>query len=474
AADSSAEAASSRSRRSAPSTANRLGASTSGKRLNLSYNSSINTRPSALALSGVLDGTQGVGLLLLAEVLPGRELLLGVGDGLGRCRAVLAPLLELVEVGQQSLAVLLVALAEFDAGARGAGLRRSRGGRRGGGLLGRVGSVRGSTRRRKQDHTCTEQRRESLLHLCPTSGRSVVSSVPGEAPWSGRTTLDQGRRTICSGRAHFETILGKRLPEVIAPMTENDPAVTQRAPIVDVAETDIVRALHDAGFTDAVEIGRRGFGVVYRCRQADLDRDVAVKVLRRSPDPADLERFLREQRAMGRLSAHPNIVTVLQAGATDTGLPYLVMHYHPHDSLDTRIRRHGPITWPEAVRIGVKVAGALETAHRSDVLHRDIKPGNILLTECGEPQRTDFGIARIGGGFRTTAGEITGSPAFTAPEVLRGHAPTPAADVYGLAATLFAAITGHAAFERKEGEKIVAQFVRITSEPVPDLTGGGS
>ncbi|MGN0123603.1 MAG: protein kinase, partial [Rhodococcus sp. (in: high G+C Gram-positive bacteria)] len=256
-------------------------------------------------------------------------------------------------------------------------------------------------------------------------------------------------------------------------MTENDPAATQRAPIVDVAETDIVRALHDAGFTDAVEIGRGGFGVVYRCRQAELDRDVAVKVLRRSPEPADLERFLREQRAMGRLSGHPNIVTVLQAGATDTGLPYLVMHYHPHDSVDTRIRRHGPITWPEAVRIGVKVAGALETAHRSDVLHRDIKPGNILLTEYGEPQLTDFGIARIGGGFRTTAGEITGSPAFTAPEVLRGHAPTPAADVYGLSATLFAAITGHAAFERKEGEKIVAQFVRITSEPVPDLRGEG-
>ncbi|WP_255027646.1 serine/threonine-protein kinase [Rhodococcus sp. GA1] len=256
-------------------------------------------------------------------------------------------------------------------------------------------------------------------------------------------------------------------------MTENDPAATERAPIVDVAETDIVRALHDAGFTDAVEIGRGGFGVVYRCRQAELDRDVAVKVLRRSPEPADLERFLREQRAMGRLSGHPNIVTVLQAGATDTGLPYLVMHYHPHDSLDTRIRRHGPIAWPEAVRIGVKVAGALETAHRSDVLHRDIKPGNILLTEYGEPQLTDFGIARVGGGFRTTAGEITGSPAFTAPEVLRGHAPTPAADVYGLSATLFAAITGHAAFERKEGEKIVAQFVRITSEPVPDLRGEG-
>ncbi|SUE17028.1 serine/threonine-protein kinase [Rhodococcus gordoniae] len=297
-------------------------------------------------------------------------------------------------------------------------------------------------------------------------------SVPGEAPWSGRTTVDQGRRTICGGRAHFETILGKQLPEVIAPMPENDPATTQRAPIVDVAESAIVRALHDAGFTGAEEIGRGGFGVVYRCRQESLDRDVAVKVLRWAPQPADLERFLREQRAMGRLSGHPHIVTVLHAGATDD-LPYLVMHYHPHDSLDTRLRRYGVLSWPEAVRLGVRMAGALETAHRSDVLHRDVKPGNILLTEYGEPQLTDFGIARIGDGFRTTAGEITGSPAFTAPEVLRGRAPTPAADVYGLAATLFAAITGHAAFERKECERVVAQFVRITSEPIPDLRDDG-
>lgn len=256
-------------------------------------------------------------------------------------------------------------------------------------------------------------------------------------------------------------------------MTENDPLTTRRAAVLDVAETDIVRALAAEGFTAAEEIGRGGFGIVYRCRQDLLDRHVAVKVLRRTPDDVDLERFLREQRAMGRVSGHPHIVTVLQAGTTDVGLPYLVMPYHPHDSLETLIRRHGPLGWPEAFRLGIKVAGALETAHRASVLHRDIKPGNILITEYGEPQLTDFGIARVGDGFRTTAGEVTGSPAFTAPEVLRGKEPTPASDVYGLAATLFAAITGHAAFERRKGEKVVAQFIRITSEPVPDLRGDG-
>lgn len=125
------------------------------------------------------------------------------------------------------------------------------------------------------------------------------------------------------------------------------------------------------------------------------------------------------------------------------------------------------------VRIGIKLAGALETGHRVGILHRDVKPANILLTEFGEPQLTDFGIARISGGFETVTGEVTGSPAFTAPEVLSGRVPTPASDVYSLGATLFCALTGHAAFERRSGERVVAQFVRVTTQPVPDLREQG-
>src|SRR4029079_17347042 len=124
-------------------------------------------------------------------------------------------------------------------------------------------------------------------------------------------------------------------------------------------------------------------------------------------------------------------------------------------------------------RIGVKLAGALEAAHRAGILHRDVKPGNVLLTEYGEPQLTDFGIARIAGGFQTATGVITGSPAFTAPEVLAGASPTPASDVYSLAATLFCMLTRHAAFERRSGEQVVAQFLRITSQPIPDLRERG-
>jgi ATP/maltotriose-dependent transcriptional regulator MalT/serine/threonine protein kinase len=236
---------------------------------------------------------------------------------------------------------------------------------------------------------------------------------------------------------------------------------------------DIPAELRDAGFEDVAEIGRGGFGVVYRCAQPLLDRAVAVKVLTADLDQENLERFLREQHAMGRLSGHPNIVTILQIGTTTSGRPFIVMPYHAKNSLEALIRRHGPLDWRETLRIGVKLSGALDAAHSAGILHRDVKPGNILLTEYGEPELTDFGIARMAGGFQTATGVITGSPAFTAPEVLEGSTPTPASDVYSLGATLFCALTGHAAFERRSGEQVVAQFIRITSQPVPDLREQG-
>ncbi|WP_067899607.1 protein kinase domain-containing protein [Nocardia vaccinii] len=251
-------------------------------------------------------------------------------------------------------------------------------------------------------------------------------------------------------------------------MTDVDPLRTRRD-----AVTAVTAELATAGFETAVEIGRGGFDVVYRCRQVALDRTVAVKVLTAELDEDNQARFVREQRAMGRLTGHPNIVTVLEAGTTVSGLPYLVMPYHPLDSLDTWIRENGPLPLERVLQIGVKIAGALESAHRLGIVHRDVKPGNILLTEYGEPALTDFGIAHIAGGFETTASVVTGSPAFTAPEVLEGDDPTSAADVYGLAATLFCALTGHAAFERRSGENMVAQFVRITTQPLPDLRDNG-
>ncbi|MGW3540593.1 protein kinase domain-containing protein [Nocardia niigatensis] len=231
----------------------------------------------------------------------------------------------------------------------------------------------------------------------------------------------------------------------------------------------VAAELAAAGFDDAQEIGRGGFGVVYRCVEHSLDRLVAVKVLDTRSSEEERARFLREQRTLGRFGGHPHIVQVLSADVTVTGRPYLAMPYYALGSMQTRLRERGPLPWQEVLSVGVKIAGALAVAHSHGIVHRDVNPANILQSDYGEPLLSDFGIARISGAFETGSGLIAGTPAFTAPEVLRGAEPAEAADIYGLGATLFCLLTGHAAFERREGESMVAQFVRITSEPVPNL-----
>lgn len=248
-------------------------------------------------------------------------------------------------------------------------------------------------------------------------------------------------------------------------MADLDPSATQADLFGGMAAE-----LAAAGFTAAHEVGRGGFGVVYRCEQVELGRTVAVKVLTTVlEDDDDYERFRREEFAMGRLSGHPNIATILQIGALSGGRPYIVMPFYPDGSLDAWVRRRGPCEWAWALRVGVKLAGALETSHRAGILHRDVKPANVLLTEYSDPQLTDFGIARIAGGFETGTGKVAGSLAFTAPEVLGGASPSVVADVYSLGATLFNLIAGRPAFERKPGEELVAQFLRIKTQDIPDL-----
>ncbi len=229
------------------------------------------------------------------------------------------------------------------------------------------------------------------------------------------------------------------------------------------------------GIESAVEIGRGGFAVVYRAEQPAYRRTVAVKVLAIGVlDDLAQARFVRECQAMGALSHHPNIVTLHEAGFTPGGQPYLVMAFAPGGSLEDRIVRDGPRPWVEMATVGVKMAAALEAAHTRGMIHRDVKPSNVLVSAFGEPQLADFGIARMNdSGQQTRSGVITASVAHAPPEILAGERASVRSDVYSLASTLFELVSGRPAFVRETDESILPVMSRVANEPVPDLRDRG-
>ena len=224
-----------------------------------------------------------------------------------------------------------------------------------------------------------------------------------------------------------------------------------------------------SGISDAVEIGAGGFGVVYRAVEADLGRTVAVKVLSGNLDEAGRLRFERERRAMGTLSGHPNIVTIYRGGYNATGNAYLVMEYLARGSLADQLQSDGPLAWAEVLKFGIQVSGALETSHRAGVLHRDIKPGNILLSGLSNAKLCDFGIARLHGAPETQSSVVTASIAHAPPEIISGKRPNAVADVYSLASTMFELVSGSPPFVRPTDESMVPILARIHTDPIPTL-----
>jgi YVTN family beta-propeller protein len=225
------------------------------------------------------------------------------------------------------------------------------------------------------------------------------------------------------------------------------------------------------GYEGLAEIGHGGFAVVYRAHDDRFNRSVAIKVLMGPLDAASRKRFERERRAMGTLSRHPHCVTVYDSGFTPDDRPYLVMEDMSGGSLRQRID-DGPMPWPQVVAIGVKLAGALHAAHEAGVLHRDIKPGNVLCSAYGEPKLADFGIARLEADT-LTSGMIFATPAHAAPELFEGGGPTRVSDVYSLGSTLFMLMAGSAPFARRDDEPAIAMIMRASQEPVPDLRPRG-
>ncbi|WP_207632177.1 serine/threonine protein kinase [Occultella kanbiaonis] len=225
-----------------------------------------------------------------------------------------------------------------------------------------------------------------------------------------------------------------------------------------------------AGYTHERLLGSGGFADVFLYTQQLPRRSVAVKVmLAHATSPQAREQFVAEANVMAQLSTHPSIVTIYHADTASDARPFLVMEYCPRPNLSVRYRTER-IGVAEALRIGVRLAGAIETAHRAGILHRDIKPANVLTTDYGWPALTDFGIS-----VATDAVEETDtiglSIPWAAPEFFsEGAERGPAGDIYSLSATTYTLLAGRSPFEREGGPNGALDLItRIERDPVPAI-----
>jgi serine/threonine protein kinase len=223
------------------------------------------------------------------------------------------------------------------------------------------------------------------------------------------------------------------------------------------------------GLTKLSVIAHGGYATVYRAVQVSVDREVAVKVENRTLEgDKDQRRFIREARAAGKMSSHPHVVDLFDVGVTPDGHPYMIMELCLGTYAD---RMKGELLGAAECRdVGAKIADALADAHVLGVLHRDVKPANILITRFGEPALADFGLAVLA---ETRESSITMelTPAYAAPEMFHHGRPVTASDVYSLCATMYALMRGRPPRWRDNYTPTIASLVDMFAERVPDLQG---
>jgi eukaryotic-like serine/threonine-protein kinase len=230
----------------------------------------------------------------------------------------------------------------------------------------------------------------------------------------------------------------------------------------------VIGTLLSGRFRLEERVGSGGMSTVYRAFDETLERWVAIKILQDqiAEDDDQLERFRREARSVARLN-HPHVVTVIDAGE-DQGCPYIVFEYISGETLKDRIRRLGRLPVPESLAYGVEIARALQAAHGERLVHRDVKPQNVLLDTDGRAKVTDFGIARSleGEGGLTMAGRVLGTTDYVSPEQALGQEVTPQSDIYSLGIVLYEMLTGDVPFRADAPVAVAMKHVR---EPMPDV-----
>jgi eukaryotic-like serine/threonine-protein kinase len=215
------------------------------------------------------------------------------------------------------------------------------------------------------------------------------------------------------------------------------------------------------------QIGAGGMSTVYLATDQTLERRVAIKLMHReiASDSDQLERFRREARAVAQLS-HPHIVGVIDAGE-DAGRPYIVFEHVEGETLKDRIRRMGRLPMDEAIAYAIEIARALGCAHSHQIVHRDVKPQNVLIDEEGSAKVTDFGIARtLDQDGLTADGRVLGTTDYVSPEQALGHDVNGQTDIYSLGVVLFEMLTGDVPFH---GENQVSVAMKHVREDLPDL-----
>src|SRR5687768_11706539 len=214
------------------------------------------------------------------------------------------------------------------------------------------------------------------------------------------------------------------------------------------------------------QIGAGGMSTVFRAFDTTLERRVAVKLMHReiASDSDQLERFRREARSVAQLN-HPHIVGVIDAGEED-GRPYIVFEYVEGETLKERIRRLGRLPIDEAIAYAIEIGRALECAHAHKLVHRDVKPQNVLIDPDGRAKVTDFGIARsMEAQGLTATGRVLGTTDYVSPEQALGHEVTEQSDIYSLGIVLYEMLTGEAPFKADTQVAVAMKHVR---EPMPD------